>query len=266
MAGWSVATSSSKGPLQSQAPTTTTTLIGPVTTTSSTTVPPTTTTTAPADAHLTINATNLTVGELVTVTGTGCPVGSWGMPELYGGPNSPWIFDGPNMGDLEAYFRTNSYDVSEGEVTSDPRWSATGRVSMVPTGPTLLGAMCMPSVGFSGPVEFQYPTLWVDVTYTPYRLDVQPSTTVEPGATLSITSLGGGCPIEFPQVSLYSRSHADVADARLTVADQSPVAWHANLVVPRTLKPGAYGLEADCVGSRTVVYGTYAQRTITVRT
>jgi hypothetical protein len=205
----------------------------------------------------------VTVGETVTVTGTGCPVGNWGRPQLYGGPNSPWILDGPNMGDLEAYFSPNAANFAEGVVEQDGRWTATGVVPMVPPGRTELTATCEPSGGFSGPVEIQYPSVWVDVTSTPYRLDVRPSTNVKPGATLSISSLGGGCdPAYYPQVSIYSPSHADVADG--TVTGNATTNWQSELVVPRTLKPGKYGLEADCTNAQTVVYGTYAQTAIIV--
>ena len=91
--------------------------------TATTPIPTTTTPPAPADAHLTISSTDWTVGELVTVTGTGCPVGHWGEAELYGGPNAPAILDGGGMFDVEMYFLTSSGDMPGGTVAT----TATGR-------------------------------------------------------------------------------------------------------------------------------------------
>jgi hypothetical protein len=112
---------------QSAPATTSTALIGPATTVPPTTLIPTTTTpSSPPSAHLTSSTTHVTAGERVTVTGTGCPVGSWIRPYLHGGPNSPWILDGPNMGDIEAFLQTGS-GIAEGAVGREGLWRVTGK-------------------------------------------------------------------------------------------------------------------------------------------
>jgi hypothetical protein len=115
----------------------------------------------------------------------------------------------------------------------------------------------MPQRGGDGlSIEFYYPPVWVTVT-TPYRLDVQPNTTVKPGSTLSISSIGGGCkdPATYPQVGLYSASKAQVANATITNSDTK--GWGSRLLVPKKLSPGTYRVEADCVEGY-AVWGSYA--------
>ena len=119
---------------------------------------------------------------------------------------------------------------------------------MVPGGSTKLSGWCMPAEGGDGAsVEFYYPTVWVTVT-TPYRLDVEPSTTVKAASTLGISSVGGGCEyaFQYPQVNLYSESNAQLAQGTIHPGVTTS-GWTSSLLVPSGLKPGYYRLEADCV-------------------
>ena len=227
-----------------------------------TTTLPSTTTTAPADAHLTISSTYLSVGELMTVTGTGCPVGYWAEPRLYQvGPSPPAIFHQAIWEDAEAFFQTETG--KQGIVAHDGLWTMNGIVPMVPQGTGTLGGTCSPMVdgGEADPV-FYYPTLSVKVT-SRYRMEVDPGTTVDAGTRLTVTSVGGNCPsFTGTDLRLYSPSDSDVADGTLPIV-KSSVPWKSLLTVPRGLKPGHYRLEADCVEGY-AVSGSYTPVAITV--
>jgi hypothetical protein len=237
-----------------------------VTTTTSTTVPPTTTTTAPADAHLTISSADISYGELVTVTGAGCPVGYFGEPLLYNvGPDDPAIFHQAGNEDAEAFFQTKD-GTSGMTVGHNGLWTMQGTVPMVPPGPAMLAATCSPlSDGGVGHPVFYYRAISVKMVNSPYRLKVEPGTTVAAGTRLTVASVGGNCwaRSSFPEVSLYSPTYHDVADGTGPNATSS-VSWLSILTVPRGSKPGHYTLEADCVGGY-AVWGTYAPVVITVR-
>jgi hypothetical protein len=110
---------------------------------------------------------------------------------------------------------------------------------------------------------FYYRAISVKMVNSPYRLKVEPSTTVAAGTRLTVTSVGGNCwsRASFPDVSLFSPSYYDVADG---TGPTSSVPWKSLLTVPTGSKPGHYRLEADCVDHYSV-WGTYAPVVITVR-
>ena len=224
--------------------------------------PPTTT---PPNRVLTISSTDLSVGEQVTVTGTGCPAGHWGTPVLQS-DDEPAVFNPGNGGlyDDEEYFVTsNSPANAGGTVGSNGQWTMTGTVPMIPAGPATLTGWCMPQEGGDGAsIEFNYvPGLRVTVS-TSYRLDVEQGTTVEPGTTLALNLLGGACPgVSTPDVALYSGSRIQLALATASAVGE----WRYALAIPPGLAPGQYVLEADCVYSRGLVEGSYAPFTVTVR-
>ena len=210
-----------------------------------TTVPPSTTTTAPADAHLTVSSTDVSVGEVVDVTGTGCPAGYLGEPDLYAvGPNAPAILHQAGYTDIGMFFLTKNGN-SRTTVGHGGLWTMMGVVPMVPPGTAMLGGICSPTEDSDvGSPQFYYPTLSVNVT-SRYRLVVAPRTTVEAGTRLTVTSVGGNCQHSFatPETSLYSASDMNLAVGTIPVA-RSSVPWTSSLTVPRGLAPGAWALPA----------------------
>lgn len=216
-------------------------------------------------ASLTISATNVYVGEEVTVSGTLCTPGHWGTAILTQGLDAPSVFDTTlGLYDGEEDFITSSGNSAGGVAGSDSRWTMTVTVPMVAPGPATLAASCAPSEGDSAFLDdFVYPAVTVEVS-TAFRLDVEPGTTVPPGTSLTVEPTGGNCPeVSSPEVYLYSGSHVQLAYGSLT-AGEEPTAWQATVVVPMGLTPGQYQLEADCVYSRGMVLGSYAPTIISV--
>jgi hypothetical protein len=232
----------------------------PTTTTTSTS----TTTSPPPSRILTISSTDLSVGEQVTVTGSGCPVGHWGTPVLQS-DDEPAVFNAGNGGlyDSEEYFDTsNSPANAGGTVGANGLWTMTGTVPMIPPGSATLTGWCMPQAGGDGgTIEFSYlPGLRVSVSSS-YRLDVEQGTTVKAGTTLALNLLGGDCPgVSTPDVALYSASRIQLALATASAVG----GWHYAVAIPPDLTPGQYVLEADCVYSRGLVEGSYAPFSVTV--
>jgi len=230
-----------------------------ITTTTSSPTPSTT----PPDRVLTVSSTHLSVGEQVTVTGTGCPPGNWGTPVLQS-DDSPAVFTPGSGGlyDSEESFDTGPGTDPGGTVGSNGAWVMTATVPMVPPGPATLTGWCQPHDGDDGAsIEFNYlPGLRVTVT-TPYQLDVEQGTTVKAGTALDVNLLGGNCPgPSSPDIYLY--------DSGLQVVPASPSTvdgWRYTIAIPSGLSPGQYRLEADCVYSRGAVDGSYAPVTITVQ-
>jgi hypothetical protein len=242
----------------------------------------TTTTTGPViptndSAQLTISSPDLTVGQLVTVSGTDCPPNHWGTA----------VLDQTHSGDYPAIFQTTEglYDneamfgISGGQfggtVGADGRWTMTTTVPMVAPGPARLSGWCSPNQGAGSGhpgvlTEFLYPFVPVTVA-TPYLLEIDPGTAVSSGTTLTVKSVGGGCPIPSDsRVNLYTDSLpqtqvASGATQDAVPSDQAQAGWQATLTVPTGLNPGRYQLEADCVYSRGAVLGSYAPTIISVQ-
>jgi len=258
----SCATPASK-PEPSQSVATTTTL--PTLTVPSTTSPEQRVVPTNHDAELTISETNVSVGEQVTIAGTGCIPGHWGSAILVQGPDAPAVFNTTlGLYDGEEDFNTNSGNNAGGVAAADGRWTMTVTVPMVAPGSAMLTGSCAPSEGDSAYLDdFLYPTVAVVVT-TSFRLAVQPGTTAAPGTALVVEPVGGNCPgVSGPEVYLYSGSHIQLAYGSLT-AGGAASAWQATLVIPKGLAPGQYQLEADCIYSRGLVLGSYAPTIIFV--
>jgi hypothetical protein len=88
--------------------------------------------------------TKVTVGELVVVTGTGCPVEHWGLAFSPAVP-APRRSSPDGLVDEEGLFDTGSNGFAGGIVGRQDRWKMTGIVPMVPPGPTELGGSCTPN-------------------------------------------------------------------------------------------------------------------------
>jgi hypothetical protein len=199
----------------------------------------------------------------VTVTGTGCPPGHWGTAVLQP-DDEPSVLTPGNGGlyDLEEEFVTNPGTNPGGRVGANGQWSMMATVPMIPPGPATLTGSCMPQEGGDGEsIEFSYlPELKVSVT-SPDQLEVEHGTTVKPGTDLEINLLGGTCPgPSSPDIRLYSGSGLSLAAA----SGSAVAGWQYAVSIPSGLAPGQYRLEADCVYSRGVVYGSYAPSMITI--
>jgi hypothetical protein len=207
---------------------------------------------------LTICTTDLSVGERGTISGTGCSPGHWGTPIIDSGLNNPFIFSTTSgLYDEEEVFTDTDGDVGA-QVGADGRFTMTAVVPMVVPGPSRVTRWCMPRRGPNGATEFAYPSVPVTVT-TRFRMEVRPGTTLMPGATLSVTLLGGACPgPSSPTVNLYTGSQVSVTSANGSTSDVF------SLTVPRGSTPGQYQLEADCTYSRGLVEGSYGPTEIIV--
>ncbi len=226
--------------------------------------PLTTVTTDRTPPLLTVSTTDLSVGDQVTVTGTGCPPGHWGEPVVQS-DDVPFVFTTANGGlyNQEEYLSSPSGDFAGGIVGRDGRWTATGTVQMIPPGPATLTGWCMPQEGDDGEsIEFDYiPGLRVTVT-TAFQLAVEQGTTVNAGTTIDVNLLGGTCgSVAGPRVDLYTGAQIQV----VTATASGTTRWPFALALPPGLMPGQYRLEADCVYSRGAVFGSYAPTTITVQ-
>ena len=217
------------------------------------------TTAGSLSAALSISTTHLAVGQRVTISGTGCPVGQWGMPIVEQGLNTPSIFSTPyGLYDNEEDFTDALGDVGA-QVAADGRWTMTTMVPMVFPGPSMLTGWCMPQQGPDGPTTFSYPAVPVTVT-SRFRLKVEPATTLAPGRGLSVTLLGGICPgSSVATVTLFTQSQVPATSTN------QPTAGVFHLTVPPAATAGRYQVEADCTYSGGLVEGSYAPASISVR-
>jgi hypothetical protein len=220
--------------------------------------PPSSTTVPSTSRQLTISTTDLSVGRRVTVSGTGCPIGQWGMPILEQGLNTPFIFSTPyGLYDDEEDFTDAQGNVGA-QVGADGRWTMTTTVPMVSPGDSMLTGWCMPQRGPDGATEFTYPGVPVTVT-SRFRLGVKPATKVKPGTKLSVTLVGGDCPgSSVPTVILFTGSQQVVTSTN----DSTDGVF--TLAVPTAAMTGHYQLEADCSYSRCLVEGSFAPTEIVV--
>jgi len=188
---------------------------------------------------LTVSSTSLTVGGPITVSGGDCAPGHIGSAALTQDPNG-----GPQV----------TYDFGEllGQTSagSDRQWTVQTTLPAVTIGAATLGAICEdPSTGTP---DFTYASVAVNVA-TRYRLQVEPGTTVQAGATLTVSSLGGGCDaISNPDVYLWSAAQPNALTGIGEVIGPTGggAQWQVNLTVPPTTGPGQYQVVARCAYSR----------------
>jgi hypothetical protein len=226
-------------------------------------LPTISTTSVPVKGVLQVSSTELTVGTGVTISGTECPPGHWGTASLVPNPY-PAIFQPANGG---LYPSEDSFNDAAGDAypggTADAtgRWTMSVTVPMVPSGAAIVMGSCRPQVdGDGASIEFTYPDISVTVT-SPFRVEVEPSTTVAPGSTLQVYLAGGVCPgASSPETYLYDTDQVQVVQATPFYS----TGQEYRLTVPSELTPGLYSLEADCVYSRGVVQGSYTPIPITV--
>jgi hypothetical protein len=213
-----------------------------------------------------VSTAALEAGQPVTVSGNDCPAGYWASANLLPSIPSayPAIFSTPNAtggAGIETLLASNGQSrVTSG---SDATWTISTIVPMVVPGPSLITAQCVPpdSTTTSG---FLYQPKAVSVS-TPYMLSVAPGTTVAPGSTLTVRSVGGGCgQIAAPFVALYETAGTIQTVVYNWAQSSSATGWQASLVVPSGLAAGPYRLEADCDYSRGAIFGSYAALEITV--
>jgi hypothetical protein len=213
---------------------------------------------------MTVSATDVAVGEEVTISGTDCRPGHWGTAFLDPGLNTPAIFERAGYTDLED-FTTADGDSAGGTADAAGQWSMTVAVPMVAPGTSMLTGWCAPSPEDQNPLtsDFRYPSVPITVS-SPYRLEVAPATTVRAGTVLTVTLLGGDCPNPgaAEELSLFSPTGTPVATPEPS-AGATTEGQYA-LEVPPGSDPGQYQLEDDCVENRGAVFGSYAPVTITV--
>ena len=134
----------------------------------------------------------------------------------------------------------------------------TALVPMVAPGAAHIVASCTPHQGDVASVaDFSYRPISVKVT-SPYSLAVRPGLTVAPGATVSISPIGGGCgAADYAYVALYATAPKVTQVVQGVGTVTGGTGWEDTLTVPRGLAPGHYRLEADCAYSRGAVLGSY---------
>jgi hypothetical protein len=153
------ACTTSKVPKAEVVTSTSTTVGSPSTATSSTSAPPpTTSSTVPISGSLSVSSTNVAVGHSITITGRGCPHGSYAEPHIIPDP-------------LPAIFKQAGYEAAEwllydknlqtDEVGANGIWTVTAPVPMVPPGAAKVTGWCQQSG--SGDIKFDYPGVVVDV-------------------------------------------------------------------------------------------------------
>ncbi len=161
--------------------------------------------------------TVVAIGQSITLTGHGCP------PEdrVEAGPPSGW----------------------GGQIRprADGSWSITSVVGdQSDIGVVHLFATCVNRQGYAG----HYSTITVQVS-TYRHLEVQPSTFVHPGDTLTVTAIGS-CSVFAMNVGLFKKSGGFVPGQQWQVLKMDPAGVRSGpFVVPATT-PGSYFLKADC--------------------
>jgi hypothetical protein len=208
----------------------------------------------------------VTVGQPVTITGTGCPPGQWATVSVEPS-REPLVFDdgGHGLSDGEGIFFDSTGAVAGATVDSAGRWSLTAAVPMVPPGPASLYAWCrsIPH-GDGASIDFSYGAGLPLTVNSPYHLAIDEGTSVVAGTTLEVNPSGGDCPgVTTPQLTLYSENGVDEADGSMATAP----GWRWSLVVPSALPPGSYQVEVDCEyigGGDGEVQGSYAPVTVAV--
>jgi hypothetical protein len=147
-----------------------------------------------------------------------------------------------------------TYDFGErlgqADAASDGRWMIETTLPAMIIGAASLRGNCLdPSTGIP---DFTYSPTAVNVA-TPYRLQVEPATTVRASATLTVSSVGGGCDsLSNPDVYLWSAAQPNALTGIGEVVGPAGSAepWHVTLTVPATTSAGEYQVVARCTYSR----------------
>jgi hypothetical protein len=196
-----------------------------------------TTSTARTGAELHLSSTSLVVGQSVTVSGSHCPAPSGGVVAM---------FQDPTSGPQATY--SSGGPLTRGTVTSAANGSWTTQVTIPADliGPVSMGAICEDTYGRT---QLTYPMVPVTVT-TPYEMHVVPDGPVKPGTTLTVTSVGGGCPGAWsPVVNLWSSStrppNQPTPDAVNGQTGGGPT-WTLELPVPVGTPSGQYDVVGRC--------------------
>ena len=173
--------------------------------------------------------------------------------------------------------------IASGDLTSDGplsvdrngNWSQEFTVGEQWVGAGAVSAQCVENgpLGSLGALEVTYPSVPVTIT-TPFRLNVEPSGTVAPGGTLTVTSVGGGClGIDMPVVDLegphsppFPISPGAVYGQPANVFDQpvNPANWTLVLPIPADTAPGRYLVVGRCYYGRGYYSRTYQPAPVTV--
>ena len=156
------------------------------------------------------------------------------------------MFQDPTSGPQATY--SSGGPLTRSTVTSNANGSWTTQVTMPADliGPVSVGAICEDTYGRT---QFTYPMAPVTVT-TPYEMHVEPDGPVKPGTTLTVTSVGGGCPGAWaPVVNLWSSStrppNQPTPDAVNGQTGGGPT-WTLELPVPVGTPPGQYDVVGRC--------------------
>ena len=196
-----------------------------------------------------VSPTNLTVNQPVTFSGSGCPPGDRVVASI--GRSS--VAHGTQIRALPR---------------PDGLWTSSTRIDdSTQVGDRDASAVCVD--GGSGRAVFRYPK--VDVQVATYRhLYVAPATTVQPGTTLTAIPTAP-CPQGSPAGALIALHPPDVNASNDATVDDSAVIdlngagnWAGHLTVPENTTPGAYVLDAICVGPTRTFNAWYESVPITV--
>lgn len=170
------------------------------------------------------NPTTVAIGQTITFSGAGCPAGAHAQVL---GPVEP----------KEAIARSDRTWSETTVIPDESRIGAVPAFATCETGPTAAPA---------------YTPITLNVT-TYRHLDAQPSASVRPGSTLTLTAIGK-CP-DRPSNSVFVvLSHADHEAGgvmRTALVAKPDGNWSGPFTVPTRILPGSYFLIASCEGFRT---------------
>jgi len=191
---------------------------------------------------LTVDSTSLTVGGTVTLRGTGCLKATAVTASL-----------GPE------YLR----DASALQAGADGDWSEVFTIPELVVGPTLVRARCDEGpAGQFGSSVVGYPTPVRVTVSTPYRIQVEPSGPVRPGASLMVSSVTGGCPQRFETPAITLENPEDLifspeGSNAVYVQGASTASWTTPYQIPTSTAHGQYDVVARCYVGRGFSMRTY---------
>jgi hypothetical protein len=219
------------------------------------TMPTSTTTPVNYAAHLTVSSTMLTVGEQISISGTGCPIGSTARPDL------GQTLNGVHFLPLDA---GAVKQVPTAPVVNDS-WTVSLAVPMLEEGPALVGAFCEITTGGSTVTRFTYPSVPVTVVLGAH-LAVLPSASINAGTTLTVNPANKGCDPGAPYVSFDDPTGASQGvPGHPTIGRDGYLQFPVTIVVPPTTRPGTYLIRGSCSVDGHTYSGLYEPLVIMVR-